>query len=171
MNPADLSNDADPKFLAEFYKNLKILSQDLYKKSAVAQSAVPFMSNRAGGGVDSMMTPQHAPPRSTVMKKLRASFGGKGGATNDLAASMAAAAAAVNNAGGDDMISSSIDMHGHSPARSVLDTPQAAYQTHPADYFTAESLYERMKLYAEQGGIPLDYLERYAAGRGGADSK
>lgn len=37
---------------------------------------------------------------------------------------------------------------------------------HPADYFTAESLHERMKTYAQQGGIPLDYLDRYAAGRG-----
>lgn len=37
---------------------------------------------------------------------------------------------------------------------------------HPADYFTAESLHERMKMYAQQGGIPLDYLDRYAAGRG-----
>ena len=33
VNPEDLSNDADPQFLAEFYKNLKILSQDLYKRS------------------------------------------------------------------------------------------------------------------------------------------
>jgi hypothetical protein len=33
---------------------------------------------------------------------------------------------------------------------------------HPADYFSAESLNERMKLYAQQGGIPIDYMERYA---------
>jgi hypothetical protein len=31
VNPTDLSNDNDPKFAAEFYTNLKILSQNLYK--------------------------------------------------------------------------------------------------------------------------------------------
>ncbi len=34
MNPSDLSNDADAIFMGEFYTNLKILSQDLYKKSS-----------------------------------------------------------------------------------------------------------------------------------------
>jgi hypothetical protein len=27
VNPKDLSNDFDPKFIAEFHKNLKILTQ------------------------------------------------------------------------------------------------------------------------------------------------
>jgi hypothetical protein len=31
VNPSDLSNDNDPQFAAEFYTNLRILSQDLYK--------------------------------------------------------------------------------------------------------------------------------------------
>jgi hypothetical protein len=31
VNPMDLSNDNDPQFAAEFYTNLRILSQDLYK--------------------------------------------------------------------------------------------------------------------------------------------
>jgi hypothetical protein len=34
VNPSDLSNDSDPLFVSEFYSNLKILSQDLYKKSS-----------------------------------------------------------------------------------------------------------------------------------------
>ncbi len=38
--------------------------------------------------------------------------------------------------------------------------PQLA---HSADYFTSESLMDRMKQYAAQGGIPLDYMDRYAA--------
>ena len=31
MNPMDLSNDNDTLFINEFYKNLRILSQDLYR--------------------------------------------------------------------------------------------------------------------------------------------
>lgn len=34
MNPEDLSNDLDTKFTTEFYRNMKILSLDLYKKTA-----------------------------------------------------------------------------------------------------------------------------------------
>ena len=32
-NDDDFSNDTDPAFLEEFYKNLKLLSGDLFKKS------------------------------------------------------------------------------------------------------------------------------------------
>jgi hypothetical protein len=32
VNPSNLSNDIDPIFTAEFHKNLKILSQDLYTR-------------------------------------------------------------------------------------------------------------------------------------------
>eukprot|EP01006_Ploeotia_vitrea_P026898 TRINITY_DN59815_c0_g3_i1.p2 TRINITY_DN59815_c0_g3~~TRINITY_DN59815_c0_g3_i1.p2 ORF type:complete len:1157 (-),score=209.00 TRINITY_DN59815_c0_g3_i1:3519-6989(-) len=39
VNPHDLSNDADIMYIAEFYKNLKILSQDLYKKSSSDSSS------------------------------------------------------------------------------------------------------------------------------------
>jgi hypothetical protein len=34
VNPSDLSNDMDPAFMTEFYMNLRILSQDLYKRSS-----------------------------------------------------------------------------------------------------------------------------------------
>ena len=38
MNPEDLSNDLDTKFMTEFYRNMKILSLDLYKKTAALSS-------------------------------------------------------------------------------------------------------------------------------------
>ena len=44
VNPKDLSNDGDLLYIAEFYKNLKILSQDLYKKSSSEVSAGPKKS-------------------------------------------------------------------------------------------------------------------------------
>jgi len=34
-------------------------------------------------------------------------------------------------------------------------------QSHPADYFSTESIQDRMKLYALQGGLPVEYYERY----------
>ena len=38
VNPEDLSNDLDTKFMTEFYRNMKILSLDLYKKTAALSS-------------------------------------------------------------------------------------------------------------------------------------
>jgi len=35
--------------------------------------------------------------------------------------------------------------------------------THPQEYFSSESLMERMKMYTQHGNIPTDYLEKYAA--------
>ena len=47
-NPHDLSNDADPTFLKEFYRNLRVLSQDLFKKSST--SAGGSLAIAGGGG-------------------------------------------------------------------------------------------------------------------------
>jgi hypothetical protein len=123
VNPADLSNDADPKFLAEFYKNLKILSQDLYKKSVVA-------STNASAAVGS--PPGKAAPKLGKFKQP--SFSGK---DRELQSSMQAAAAESAGAAG-----------------------------YSADHFSPESLQERMRMYAQQGAIPQEFLDRYAAGRG-----
>ena len=43
VNPKDLSNDADIMYMAEFYKNLKLLSKDLYKKSSGTPASAPQM--------------------------------------------------------------------------------------------------------------------------------
>ncbi len=45
MDPSDLSNDADAIFMGEFYTNLKILSQDLYKKSSHTLTATASASS------------------------------------------------------------------------------------------------------------------------------
>eukprot|EP00606_Chrysophyceae_sp_TOSAG23-5_P001356 GSChrysophyteH2.ASY1.ANO1.1387.1 assembled CDS len=94
VNPKDLSNDADAAFTSEFYSNLKILSQDLYKHS-----------------------------------------------TNSVAKQMATAGT-PRNAGG----------NGEGVEKEK-------------DYYSEDSLAERMKKYAQATGgqsIPLEYLERYS---------
>ena len=49
INPSDLSNDSDPVFMNEFYTNLRILSQDLYKRT----SSIERRGSRVGGKHDS----------------------------------------------------------------------------------------------------------------------
>ena len=39
-----MSNDSDPLFTGEFYRNLKILSQDLFKRSTTAAGAAGRVS-------------------------------------------------------------------------------------------------------------------------------
>lgn len=119
---------------------MKILSQDLYKKSVVAStnSSAAAFGSPAGKSVDpNSRNPKLAKFKAQLStKNLDTNFG----TASDEAPAGAGAGASVGN-----------------PAFA-----------HPADYFTAESLHERMKTYAQQGGIPLDYLDRYAAGRGRA---
>lgn len=135
MNPSDLSNDADPKFLAEFYKNLKILSQDLYKKSVVASTNTSVAFGSPGGKIA---------PKLNKFKQQH-SFSGK---DRDMLNSAQLAAAALGGGG------------------EEAGATGTAALGHPADHFSAESLQDRMRLYAQQGAIPLDFLDRYAAGRG-----
>lgn len=110
---------------------MKILSQDLYKKSVVAStnSSAAAFSSPAGKADAGRNNPKLAKFKQASTRNIDTP-GSASNASED--------ATAVGN-----------------PAFA-----------HPADYFTAESLHERMKTYAQQGGIPLDYLDRYAAGRG-----
>ena len=92
-------------FIAEFYKNLKILSQDLFRKTVHDEVQVA-----------SPLSPK--PERRASVR--RSSFRFTGGMTE---------------AGGSD----------------------------DADYYTSASLMERVKQYAAEGGIPMEFVERYAS--------
>jgi hypothetical protein len=176
VNSADLSNDNDPRFLSEFYKNLKILSQDLYKKTAVAGTTNPMtgLSVGQGKGQGGPTTGGGGPGGAKRQKSLgRSSFNMFGpnssGETNDLQQSMLLAAALAGDdttsVAGDNKLSS--PMGGGGPGFFRDDQPpnqpQGAAGGQSADYFSHDSLVERMKVYAQQGGIPLDYIERYSA--------
>eukprot|EP01034_Spumella_vulgaris_P034613 gene34613-42697_t len=143
VNPEDLSNDADPRFLAEFYKNLKLLSQDLYKKSAaVTQPNTHSAANRA--------TPaKAAAERGPALRKGPTSkFGGSFSGANP---EMQAAIAALNTL----EPSPSVEALERNSSRMITQSAQ--------ELFSPEGLYDRMKSTAAQDGIPLDYMDRYAA--------
>lgn len=151
----DLSNDADPKFITEFYKNLKILSQDLYKKSAVAQTN--FASSGANRNKDGGM---FAGGNASVNNSLQATGGkrARGGLSRSSlgAEELNPSTSLASLALGDDLAVPP-------PLSSPKPTTESAFQQHPADYFSTESLQERLKMYAQQGGIPMEYVDRYNA--------
>jgi len=185
VNPTDLSNDYDPKFLSEFYKNLKILSQDLYKKSAVA-STTTFTKNANNNGLTASGSVELLPPnnanvrpsgntpgtggnRGAMKRQLsRNSFNSSGSnlLTSSLEGKLPNNTSLLLDALGEEDESSigpgaggfTPNAHGHHVPPSPREN---AFQQHPTNYFTNDALMERMKLYAQQGGIPLDYIDRY----------
>lgn len=152
-----MSNDADPKFLSEFYKNLKILSQDLYKKSAsVGHSAPPLMSKgpAAAATPSAPTTGGETVKLGKMNKRTRSSFNSSF-SKND--PDIAAALMSINTNLLDDALGGpDVPI---TPNREQLQAHQSS-----ADYFTSESLMDRMKQYAALGGIPMEYMDRYTAG-------
>jgi hypothetical protein len=134
VNPKDLSNDADAAFTSEFYSNLKILSQDLYKHStnSVAKQIASAATN--ANGSESSGTP------GKLMRGLSNKLHALTGSTK--AGTDSSAAGTPRNAGG----------NGEGVEKEK-------------DYYSEDSLAERMKKYAQATGgqsIPLEYLERYS---------
>lgn len=57
VNPQDITNDANPEFITEFYTNLRILNQDLYKRLSLTGANINVGSDlvnsmRVGGGTN-----------------------------------------------------------------------------------------------------------------------
>ncbi len=175
MNPVDLSNDADPRFVAEFYKNLKILSQDLYKKSAAAENAKQQMgSNSAttvGGGMTMMgsnskpslgfggfkATSKGARPSPNSRASFNANVpnnytsanlrGSMSNISEQTQFAMDAAVAALAEAGGstDDGDNQGHDLFGLSMGSQLQ-------LVKPMDYFSPDKMMDRMKKYADMTG-------------------
>ena len=167
MNPSDLSNDNDPVFIAEFYKNLKILSQDLYKRSATTAVSTPARPNASLAGAAASAPNSSAPPplqkRVSRLGSLRSMMQSPDAADPDRA---------PGYGGGHDSVTkerSQAYAVAAGGGSSILDS--AYFNPASPDYFTQEALHERMKVYAREGGIPMDYIDRYteyAKNRGSA---
>jgi hypothetical protein len=202
VNRLDMSNDTDPLFTAEFYKNLKILSQDLYKRSAAtamaSSSSNPSGAGGGGSGVgggggggasaSGAGSSNVAPRRMSRFGSLRSIL--RGVDTNDPASAAAAVSAAMSGlgagGGGGASAASTKERSGSGSFAGMFtgtstgntggggatatatagvggsDLSGPYFDPASADYFTAEALRERMKVYAKEGGIPLDYIDRYA---------
>ncbi|CAM9130892.1 unnamed protein product, partial [Ectocarpus fasciculatus] len=111
INPTDMSNDTDPAFMAEFYTNIKILNQDLYKKTTVAG-------------------PNLGATRPTTRNMLS-----RGDSHRNLSQTRGQSSTHLLN--------------------------QEARPT-PGEYFTAQHMQDRVRQYAEEAGIPAEYIERYS---------
>ena len=152
-NDQDLSNDADPKFLTEFYRNLKILNQDLFKKSSTGGS-IGYGAGVPNAHASAMNKPSVHKAASLLLKK-RGSFRGRDATEVTDATAIAQSQSAViigePSTAGD--------------ASAMMKSQSSEMFTAPANYFSVESMENRMKIYADQQGvsIPMEYFEKYKA--------
>jgi hypothetical protein len=162
VNPDVLGNDADPVFMGEFYRNMKILSQDLYRRS-VARSSGPSQSGAAnsGGGGGGGGTPNE---RRAIRR------GSSATRFND--ASIEGALSA-NAAGGVSAGASGTQGSGKSHNNPRLSRGNSGLGggsvsgAMSMDGFDAASIQSRMKEYAAFGGLPTEFFDRYASPSGG----
>lgn len=150
VNPSDMSNDSDLAFTTEFYKNLKILSQDLYKRSA--STAVVSHPVAVAG------------PSEKKSNRLQSS--GSFGSLRNLEESVAGATKSVAAP----RVGADSSMYAFNPASLIADEADnasivrdsAAAPAASADYFSPESMQERMRMYLAEGGVPIEFVERYS---------
>lgn len=132
-----MSNDTDPAFMAEFYTNIKILNQDLYKKTTVAP---PGIGPRPATSIHRPMSSADASKPSSRM--LNRSDSKRNLSRGD----------SHRNLG---TVSNQTRSSAHLLTQESRGSP-------PGEYFTAQHMQERVRQYAEEAGIPVDYLERYS---------
>ena len=176
MNPEDLSNDLDTKFTTEFYRNMKILSLDLYKKTAALSNQG---TQQPGGGAVGNFASFSLTSSKSKANLLGSGLRGKKAAPSQINTDLPpisdtpgkidfAALALESPSGGERKTISNvfvplIDFVVHFPLANASKSESMTTLTHPQEYFSSESLMERMKMYTQHGNIPTDYLEKYAA--------
>ena len=133
----DRWNDQDPAFISEFYTNLRVLSQDLYRHSMSSGNAIGKSSTQQS-------------PTSVLSRQSsrRQSLGAIGPSSSGLGLSRAPSFRAPR-----------IDERNLSRAGSDIDTPRSEDVD---NYFLPVSIEDRLKKYAKAGGLPSDFVDRYA---------
>ena len=146
MNPRDLSNDNDPAFIAEFHKNVKILTQAFYQLTSGATAPAP-------------VTP--VAPTSPMTVRVRTPAPSPGSSLGFTFEPLHIDNSASSVSGISEVQTSAITPTSAAAMQSVPPIPTA--------YFDRASMQERLKRYAAEGGISLEALDRYledARGRG-----
>lgn len=121
--------------MAEFYTNIKILNQDLYKKTTVAGPNLgatrPTTVHRPMSSVDASKPGSRMLSRSDSKRNMLS----RGDSHRNLSQTRGQSSTHLLN--------------------------QEARPT-PGEYFTAQHMQDRVRQYAEEAGIPAEYIERYS---------
>ena len=134
----DRWNDQNPQFIGEFYKNLRILSQDLYKRSMVGVDSFPAMRD----GVK-------------TIGSLSRQFSGSVGLSRSLSSRR-------NHLIGQDEESTPVSSQFFSMADSS-EKSLTSKSLQNETSFEPDSMENRIKTYVRMGGLPTDFAQRYAS--------
>jgi len=129
-------NDQNPAFMSEFYTNLRILSQNLYKHS---------MSS--GNTIGKSPVQQYPTPVLSRQPSRPHSLGAIGPSPSGLGLLRVSSTRA-----------STIDEHNLSKTGSDTDTHRSEDLE---GYFLSVSIEDRLKKYAKAGGLPSGFVDRY----------
>ena len=167
MNPLDVTNDANPEFITEFYTNLRILNQDLYKRLSLAggggtatadlsgslrPTSLPLSDRPSPSVQDRGLPPSGLQPvdaekhetddQFNTPKKLRHNAHSRSQTELALLNSLEKAREHIHN------------------DRTLRGATGAGEQ----GYFTNQALQERIKAYTKRGSsqaVPADFFNRY----------
>ena len=140
-------------FINEFYTNLKIINQDLYKAKSSASGSVraqPVL----GFGVS-------AKPGPSVLMKQDSITGDN----NDSSQAPKRGPPKMLQRGGSKQNLKSISDFNQNNQRSqadLLSFGKSLASSGNELYFTAQHLQDRVRQYAQEAGIPIEYIERYS---------
>jgi len=149
VNPSDLSNDSDPLFVSEFYSNLKILSQDLYKKSSHPIAAAAISNTSSSTSNNPTIIGSNLATATTS-----SSQGTTGGNSNPASTPSERRIIPLQRTGS------------FSKGTNLTSTPNnnnniSAAGSNSNDYFSPVNLTERIKQYAKISNIPSEFIDRY----------
>ena len=190
-NPSDLSDDTNPLFMAEFFSNLKILSQNLFKATVsnigMKNNNNTFSNinydnkndndfqndnilnqnhyqNHVNFSQNLIMSPDKVPssrpqsmslsgPNSPAPRSVRRRSGSKGAGSFEGFVQMGPLSSIM------------IPLKKRESSFSISKDQQKEREKEKErekDYFSSESIHERLRVYAKEGGVPLDYVDRYS---------
>ena len=198
VNPSDLSNDSNPLFMAEFFSNLKILSQNLFKATvsnlgkknntntfsninydnkddtdfqsdfhhenqfqnhvnfsqSLLQSPDRIPNSTSRPQSMSLSGPNTPNPRNSKRRTASKGPGSFEGAVT--AGSLSAIMIPLKKR------ESSFSTTKDQQRDREKEREREREKEKERDYFSSESIHERLRVYAKEGGVPLDYVDRYS---------
>ena len=150
----DLSNDNDPKFTAQFFGNIKILSQDLFHTSA--------SNKKSKENLFSSMLNKNDCPKNMGSEKGMLSNEVKSFDKSSRKANIAREESINDTKTKKEANLIQIEKKSEKfEKKKELDKEIIKEK----DYFSLESIHDRLRIYAKEGGVPLDLVDRYSEHR------
>jgi hypothetical protein len=207
VDPSNLSNDSNPLFMQEFFANLKILSQDLFKATSTP-SSIPLLSPtpllptqsppaRGGSFEERSPVPRGSKEYASIRRGSKEPYpvfaptGPLSSPNSNPNLNPNSYPYSNTNANSKTNISSNLNSttasntntNQSSPAPRINKRRNSSYrgssmnfnlndresgdrrERGDKDYFSSESIHDRLRVYAKEGGVPLDYIDKYAEHR------